>query len=383
MRRLGVLLILLFCVPLTSLPVNAAIVWEGDFYTFRNDVEKNGGIFYYFPESYMQPNSDTATLYHNPPGSSAPYNGTASGDFDGFPDPVPGEVRVRAMAKGPAGGVSPPNGLVAQAFTEILPSGLDADHGVDIEQKVLCWVTRRFSVSSDGSYRIDADLNGVVNFDDFGLEPPFQGSHSVEGTVELLETLNNWGSVRVVEGFPFSVNEAARNSTAEAILSASAKYQLKIVLNIETNLVNLILGESPTVMGSLPDGSYRVGEVSSPMVLSAIIYDPSQDADDDDVPDAIDNCPVTSNSDQADSDGDDIGDVCDSCPFAANREQADADGDGIGDRCDLGLSDAIMVLQVLAGFNPSVGDPPIEVSGQGKLGFEEVIYALQNAAGLR
>jgi hypothetical protein len=75
------------------------------------------------------------------------------------------------------------------------------------------------------------------------------------------------------------------------------------------------------------------------------------DGDADGVPDASDNCPNAPNADQLDSDGDGIGDICDStplpdrdadgvsddtdnCPDAANPDQADADGDGLGDVCD-------------------------------------------------
>ena len=47
-----------------------------------------------------------------------------------------------------------------------------------------------------------------------------------------------------------------------------------------------------------------------------------------------DNCPVTSNPDQADRDRDGIGDLCDNCPNAANLDQADDDGDGAGNACD-------------------------------------------------
>ena len=382
MKRPGVVLILAFCALQTSLPVDAAILWEGDFYTFRYGVEKNGGTFYYLPASYLKANSDTETLYQNPPNSSAPYNGTASGDLAEFPDPVPGAIRMRAMAKGPDGGVSPPHGLTVEAFTEILPSGLDADHGVDLEQKVVCWVTRRFSVSRNGLHRIEADLKGVVNFNDFGSGPPFLGYHSVSGTVELLESLDNWGSVQVVDGFPRSVNEGAGNFTAEAALGTKAQYQFKIVLNIETRLLNYNYALN-SVEGLLPDGSYKVGETGSSMVLSAIIYDPDQDADDDGVPDALDNCPGAFNPDQADADGDGVGNICDNCPFAVNADQADADGDGIGDRCDIALPEAIVMLQILAGMTPPIGEGLAAAKGDGKLGFQEVIYALQNAAGLR
>ncbi|MGD8311350.1 MAG: thrombospondin type 3 repeat-containing protein [Gammaproteobacteria bacterium] len=41
---------------------------------------------------------------------------------------------------------------------------------------------------------------------------------------------------------------------------------------------------------------------------------PDSDADSDGVPDSVDNCPGTANSEQADEDGDGLGDLCDSCP---------------------------------------------------------------------
>ncbi len=80
------------------------------------------------------------------------------------------------------------------------------------------------------------------------------------------------------------------------------------------------------------------------------------DSDGDGVCDDSDNCPNTSNPNQADSDNDGIGDACDTvdpcanlngdsdndgvcddndnCPNTANPNQADSDNDGIGDACD-------------------------------------------------
>jgi len=70
------------------------------------------------------------------------------------------------------------------------------------------------------------------------------------------------------------------------------------------------------------------------------------DADCDGIPDAVDNCPLYSNPDQADSNGDGIGDVCedsdgdgvpdgvDNCPANPNVDQTDSDGDGVGNPCD-------------------------------------------------
>jgi len=65
------------------------------------------------------------------------------------------------------------------------------------------------------------------------------------------------------------------------------------------------------------------------------------DSDGDGVPDADDNCPKVSNSDQGDNDGDGLGDACDpdddndgipdtsdKCPELPNSDRADQDADG-------------------------------------------------------
>lgn len=58
------------------------------------------------------------------------------------------------------------------------------------------------------------------------------------------------------------------------------------------------------------------------------------DTDDDNIPNAIDNCPSAPNTNQGNSDGDALGNACDNCPNATNPNQHDGDGDGWGNECD-------------------------------------------------
>jgi len=59
------------------------------------------------------------------------------------------------------------------------------------------------------------------------------------------------------------------------------------------------------------------------------------DPDGDGVGGLSDNCPLIPNPGQDDYDLDGVGDICDNCPDDANPDQADNDNDGDGDACDL------------------------------------------------
>ena len=110
---------LIFCmvflgVALGLTTAQAAITWNGDFTTFRYDVNKNGGMFAY-PPSYFSSNQNTQFFYYDPTqGSYDPYTSVASGDLVEFGPSIPGEIRMTAMAKGPAGGTSPSDGVEVQ-----------------------------------------------------------------------------------------------------------------------------------------------------------------------------------------------------------------------------------------------------------------------------
>ena len=89
-----------------------------------------------------------------------------------------------------------------------------------------------------------------------------------------------------------------------------------------------------------PPGPKNTCSLNSEIVrLSVAIYVETPDTDGDGVDDVDDNCPETSNADQADQDADGVGDVCDNCPRVPNDDQSDRDLDGVGDACDCAPDD--------------------------------------------
>lgn len=92
------------------------------------------------------------------------------------------------------------------------------------------------------------------------------------------------------------------------------------------------------------------------------------DSDLDGVPDDDDNCPFTSNPDQADADMDGVGDACDNCVSTPNADQADLDRDGIGDPCDPCDTFASLRLATDGVVEPDLGGPLAVQTRQTALG---------------
>jgi hypothetical protein len=123
-------------------------------------------------------------------------------------------------------------------------------------------------------------------------------------------------------------------------------------------------GQVHAAVAQLANGEYMIGfedlygggdrDYDDLLAIVALAPTADDDADDDGIPDAADNCPIDGNADQSDLDGDGLGDVCDACPLdwandfdgdgvcgeaddcegVPNPDQADADGDAFGDACD-------------------------------------------------
>jgi len=111
------------------------------------------------------------------------------------------------------------------------------------------------------------------------------------------------------------------------------------------------------------------------LLLSGAAF--AQDSDGDSIDDAVDNCPLVSNADQADVDSDGIGDVCDNCRDLANPGQVDTDNDGIGDACDayqtIVYNDEIMFINDISSTS-LVNFEDLDTSG-GKVTFVGNEYA--------
>lgn len=99
----------------------------------------------------------------------------------------------------------------------------------------------------------------------------------------------------------------------------------------------------------------------------------SADQDEDDVPDAVDNCPNTVNPDQADRDGDHIGDLCD----PVSNIPGDINNDG-----EVTLADLVLALQLCAGLptDISLNLAGADVNGDGRLSLPEAVYIFYHIA---
>lgn len=91
----------------------------------------------------------------------------------------------------------------------------------------------------------------------------------------------------------------------------------------------------PEVDGEMNEQGEVVGDGVPDCVdnCTAHINPGQEDADEDGVGDACDNC-AGPNPNQEDTDNDGLPDACDNCPTAHNPDQLDFDLDGIGDACD-------------------------------------------------
>ena len=257
---------------------NAEIAWEGDFSQFRYAIDHNGGSFFYNPlEYFANPNKTQAYAYLPLQGLTDPYNSIATTDVIAYDKPgVPGQINLKALAKGPDGGINPENGLTVQAYADIIPDSLDSGNGMDVQQEVVTFIVRKFSVTQNGRYNIRADLSGMIDFDAFGSGNYF-ASYDISATAELEQWIKSGDQETIDPTFTLKLelDENARRRVASANLitqnaqQQNVSYRLKVVLNIASNIRNYDFATG-AVLGPI-SGPYKLGDENSPLKLTAVL----------------------------------------------------------------------------------------------------------------
>lgn len=334
MKRVTVLAAIVFLMAWIQ-PVCAAIIWQvEDFEQFRFAIENNGGSFYYSGGYFAPGSEDKETFAYNPSQSQTdPYTSVATGNLTEF-GPVPGEIQLDAMAAGPDGGINPDNGLAVQGYLEVSSTDLTAEHGIDVQQRVITFVSRQFRVDADGDYPLEALLTGTADFNSFFQNDNYRSAFDVEGTVTLELLVPDENRIEMMAGFPLVLSLDTPSQTVDVPLIQQTGnlndvyYQLKVRLVLETELDNFWLFNF-SIQGPL-DTNYSLGSAAAPFRLQAVI-DGEPDSDGDGVPNASDNCPDQANADQLDGDGDGVGDVCDECPADPDKTSPGACGCGTPD----------------------------------------------------
>ena len=253
----------------------AGITWDGEFDEFRFAVQDNGGFFIHIiSPNYVKPSSsDTDECRYSPSQSLTDrYDCVATGnltEYEAPPNP-PGEINLNAMAKGPNGGVSPSNGLKVQGYLETVPSGLTLGHGIDINQEVISWVSRKFSVNQSGEYSLSALLNGTVQFNDYENSSNDKALYEVSGEVIIEKIIDS----DIFTILILDLDELDSTVTENVLLEnqtngKSVSYRLKATLYLQSEIVNYDLNRN-TVSQTI-DQTFKLGSETSPFTLEAKI----------------------------------------------------------------------------------------------------------------
>jgi hypothetical protein len=259
-----------------SSQAHADLLWQGEYQQFNFRVNTNGGELRQLPMGY------------NPSGSATGVSTDTGGGF--YSDkvnashsstPLAGIFEMKAGAQGTGTMFSPTDGLQVKGYTEMNLTGFDgATQGVDVDQNVLSLVTRRFSVTSPGTYVLDANLSGLVDFNAFFGSSNYYSSYSILGEVRIDKyTISAGGTITALSGGDDTANFLLdeTDTSDSAILSLASKtstgddifYQLVLNLALNTSLDNYD-NQSFSPTGNLV-GPFHLGTQSNPMILTASI----------------------------------------------------------------------------------------------------------------
>ncbi len=198
---------------------------------------------------------------------------------------------------------------------------------------------RIYSYNGNSWSQLGSDIDGEAAGDNSG----YSVSLSSDGNTLAVGAYYNNGSgtssghVRI-----YSYNATSWVKVGSDIDGEAGSDRSGVSVSLSSDGTNVAIGARYNDGNGADSGHVRVYDVVN---LKSINLDIDKDGDS--ILDDDDNCPNTSNTDQADMDSDGIGDVCDddkdgdginnsedNCPDIENQGQADMDGDGIGDVCD-------------------------------------------------
>ncbi len=260
---------------LVSSTLCAEITWQSTNFQYRI---KNLSNFFYEPNEYNNWDNDDIILNE----SNATYDSVAKierSEFFTTGSPPPGDavVQMHAEAKGPEGGTDPPDGVQVRAFLDTVASGLDSQHGVDIDLKAVSRVIREFEVDQKENYRIRLDLSGLPTFDNFYQSDQHQAYYSMAAEVMLEQIVGSGDEIEIeiLPGFPVELDEGDRTKTVAVQLRPFDDQQRRITYRIRTELelTSLIVNfrlQGFVVVGEI-NGTYQVGTAQAPIILQALL----------------------------------------------------------------------------------------------------------------
>ncbi|NVM20904.1 MAG: PKD domain-containing protein, partial [Desulfobacterales bacterium] len=267
MKRIIIGIAVLFLV-LAFAQAQAAIVWEEDYQDFTYSVERNGTLYeppYNFIDSIFCRDTKTSL-----PPASGSLSDTASASLTEFG----GDFQMNAMAEGC---VTPIGGMLVRGFAKVnLSDDFKDNYGVDVDQKAISWISRRFSVDSEGDYYLRAYLIGQVKFDSFGEGTTYHALIEALGGKVTLEGYK--GELTNPEPIPeynwsIELDDDTRNDNIPVTLYTQTGqgekifYKLKATLTLEIDIQNL---EFFTIKGAL-NGPFQLGSAEEPFELAGFV----------------------------------------------------------------------------------------------------------------
>ena len=256
-----------------------AVNWQNQYTQFAFNIDSNGGLFVHIPSQYFQANSQATDYYAYLPsqGQSDPYTSIAEGELSEFAG-LPAQFSMNAMAMATGTSTSPADGLEVRACAQSIPVGLDMNYGVDVEQRVISWVSRYFTVTEAGTYELKGDLSGMVDFNSFNINSQYLANSSITAVISIDELVLDGSTISTsyeVVSIPVTLGTPVSQPVNLSIVNASSQvvtYQLKVNLLLETAITNY--NWSGSIEG-LISGTFNVGTPAAPIILSASVGEPT------------------------------------------------------------------------------------------------------------